>query len=93
VVKDTSAAAIVVEQLARLAVKSADELNDTARDLVLTYLPRMLNGLFGSLTAAGVLREGCFHYPKNYAKDSELMWESAYLLMALYYLKTGRVME
>jgi unsaturated chondroitin disaccharide hydrolase len=93
VVKDTSAAAIVVEQLARLAVRSADTLDTTARDLVLTYLPKMLSGLFGSLTAAGVLTEGCFNHPKSYATNSELIWGSAYLLMALYYLKSGRLLE
>ena len=93
VVKDTSASAIVVEQLARLAVKPVDELDYAARDLVKIYLPKMIDGLLQSLTPEGALKDGCFNHPKNYATNSELIWGTAYLLFALYYLKTGRVVE
>jgi hypothetical protein len=43
--------------------------------------------------ADGVLMDGCFNYLKQYATDSELIWGTAYLLFALSYLKTRRVVE
>ncbi len=93
VAKDTSAAAIVVEQLARLAIKPADMLDYAVRELIEKYLAKMIDGLLGSLTSDGVLKDGCFNHPKNYARNSELIWGNAYLLMALYYLKTAQVVE
>lgn len=95
---DTSAAAVVAEQLARVAV-----LKNPPRsaDFALSHLPTVLNGLIGRLTPIaggrqeprGMLLDGCFNQPKRYANRSELLWGTAYLLFALYYLKTGRVVE
>lgn len=87
---DTSASAIVVEQLARLAL-----LKDApaALDPVVEQLPIMLDGLLQHLDPDGRLMNGCFNQPRRYANRSELIWGTAYLLFALYYLKTGRVVE
>lgn len=92
---DTSASAIVVEQLARMAVEhdSADTRPFIDR------LEPMLDGLCRHLTPtraddtrpAGMLLDGCFNRPKRFAETHELLWGDAYLLMALYYLETGRV--
>lgn len=98
VVRDSSAAAIVVEQLARLAIRS-DLPPDAAR--VAARIGPMIDGLLEHLTlpgdgsglAPGILRDGCFNRPRDYATRSELIWGTAYLLFALYYLKTGRVVE
>jgi len=95
---DTSAAAVVVEQLARLAIL-ADPPPMAQR--ALARLPVMLEGLLARLTPttssaptpAGRLLDGCFNQPRRYAHRSELLWGTAYLLFALYYLKTGRVVE
>ncbi len=95
---DTSAAAVVVEQLARLAV--LPNLPSTAQP-ALARLQPMLDGLLAHTTPiaggiqepAGRLLDGCFNQPKRYANRSELIWGTAYLLFALYYLKTGRVIE
>jgi len=95
---DTSAAAVVVEQLARLAIR--DDLTPDAQAVVARLEP-MLDGLLEHLTLPGdgsglppgILRNGCFNRPRNYATRSELIWGTAYLLMALYYLATGRVIE
>lgn len=95
---DTSAAAVVVEQLARLAV--LEDLPRSAQPVVARLAP-MLDGLLAHLTPiaggrqqpAGMLVDGCFNQPKRYANRSELIWGTAYLLFALYYLKTGRVVE
>lgn len=95
---DTSAAAVVVEQLARIAI-----LRDrpASADFAVAHLPLMLEGLLAHLTPMpggpqsprGMLLDGCFNQRKNYATRSELVWGTAYLLFALYYLKTGRVVE
>lgn len=95
---DTSAAAIVVEQLARIAI-----LRDrpTSADFAVGHLVPMLRGLLRHLTPvaddrqrpAGMLLDGCFNQPKRYATRNELIWGTAYLLFGLYYLKTGRVVE
>lgn len=95
---DTSAAAVVVEQLARMAVKDPD-LPDARR--VAELVTPMIDGLLGHLTSRerdpdlppGILRDGCFNGPRRYADHSELIWGTAYLLFALYYLRTGRVVE
>lgn len=96
---DTSAAAVVVEQLARMAVLPT--LHPTARTATDRLAP-MLDGFLQHLTPfnessgkhpRGVLLNGCFNQPKKYANRSELIWGTAYLLFALYYLKTGRVIE
>ena len=91
---DTSASAIVVEQLARLAV--LDPLPDEARPFVARLDP-MLDGLCRHLTPLGaddrrprgMLLDGCFNRPRQVAERHELLWGDAYLLMALYYLETG----
>ncbi len=95
---DTSAAAIVAEQLARLAI--LPDLEPDAQEIAARVTP-MIDGLIGHLTLPGdssghppgILRSGCFNRPKNYATHSELIWGDAYLMFALYYLKTGRVVE
>lgn len=89
---DTSAAAIVVEQLARIAVHP--ELSQQAPDMVAT-LGTMMDGLISHLTddntpAPGRLREGCFNQPRLFANRSELVWGSAYMLFALFYLQQGK---
>lgn len=95
---DTSAAAIVAEQLARISI-----LQDLPREAqeVSELTESFIDGLLHYVTApkedgklpAGMLLEGCFNQPKQYANRSELIWGTAYLLFALYYLKTGRVVE
>lgn len=95
---DTSAAAVVAEQLSRIAV--LENLPPEAEDIAAQVTP-FIEGLLGHLTSTGdaraksrgVLLDGCFNQPKNYATRSELIWGTAYLLFALYYLKTGRVFE
>ncbi|MCL4747554.1 MAG: hypothetical protein KJZ83_19390 [Burkholderiaceae bacterium] len=96
--RDTSAAAVVVEQLARLAIRP---VQCAAVRQVAQRVTPMIDGLIANLSVpgdgsdlpAGILRNGCFNRPKQYATRSELIWGSAYLLFALYYLKTGRVVE
>ncbi|MFZ9406434.1 MAG: hypothetical protein ACO26U_04985 [Burkholderiaceae bacterium] len=102
---DTSAAAVVVEQLARLALHdnrpvasstSAASLSTPASSAtapVLERLEPMLDGLVARVDAQGRLLEGCFNQPKRYANRSELIWGSAYLLFSLYALRMGRVVE
>jgi len=95
---DTSAAAVVVEQLARMSILPG--LTSEARE-VAAYVTPMIDGLLRHLTPlddvdkrpAGMLLDGCFNQPRRYANRSELIWGTAYLLFALYYLKTGRVVE
>ena len=61
----------------------------------------MIDGLIARLTPVaggrqsprGMLLDGCFNQPRRYANRSELIWGTAYLLFALYYLRTGRVVE
>lgn len=95
---DTSASAVVAEQLARLAILK--NLPAEAR-YVASKAPAFINGLLGHLTLAGderaksdgVLLNGCMNQPKRYATRSELIWGTAYLLFSLYYLKMGTVIE
>lgn len=95
---DTSAAAVVVEQLARVAVMRE---RSRSSDFAVEHLEVMLDGLLSHLTPIpgrqqepkGMLLDGCFNQPRQYANRSELIWGTAYLLFALYYLKTGRVIE
>lgn len=95
---DTSAAAIVAEQLARLALLPNLPANAAS---VAALAPRFIDGLLRHLTPLapddarppGMLLDGCFNQPRRYANRSELIWGTAYLLFALYYLKTGRVVE
>ena len=84
---DTSASAIVVEQLARMAV---DYDNSEALEF-LDAMDPMLEALIGHIQPTGRLVNGCFNQPKEFANRSELIWGSAYLLMALSYLEEGRV--
>ena len=93
---DTSASAIVVEQLARMAVDPATPAE--ARRYV-DRLEPMLDGLCQHMTplsaddgrAEGMIVDGCFNQPKQFANHHELIWTTAYTLMALYYLETGSV--
>lgn len=93
--RDTSASAIVVEQLARMAV----EHDRPETRPFLDRLEPMLDGLCRHLTPLGpddarphgMLLDGCFNRPKRFAENHELLWGDAYLLMALYYLETGRI--
>lgn len=95
---DTSAAAVVAEQLARLAILK--DLPPQAQ-YAASKAEAFIDGLLRHLTlandprakSAGVLLDGCFNQPKRYATRSELIWGTAYLLFALYYLKMGRVVE
>ena len=66
--RDTSAAAIVAEGLARLAVQPV--LAARAPALV-ARLPPMLGGLLGHLTPDGRLVDGCFNRPRRFAERSE----------------------
>ncbi len=43
------------------------------------------------LHPTGRLVGGCFSRPGKFADKNELIWGSAYLLMALTYLQEGRV--
>ncbi len=95
---DTSASAVVVEQLARMAIR---DTRDREARRVVGHLTPMVDGLLAHLTGRddpsglppGILRNGCFNGPRKYADHSELIWGTAYLLFALYYLRTGRVVE
>lgn len=78
--KDTSAAAIVVEQLARLSLKHS--LDFLLRASLWGYLEPMIEGLLGHLMVLwgqdgqpdqDVLLDGCFNYPKQCATNSELV--------------------
>ena len=88
--RDTSAAAVVVEQLARLAIHPSARHRAAT---VLTRLEPMRDGLVAFVDAQGRLLEGCFNHPRRYATHSEVILGTAYLLFALYSLKMGRVME
>jgi unsaturated chondroitin disaccharide hydrolase len=91
---DTSASAIVIEQLARLAVQPEKALKIPD---VIDRLPGMIDGLLSHLTptnaedlrSPGRLLNGCFNQPRRFASHSELIWGTAYLLFGLFYLKTG----
>lgn len=90
--RDSSAAAIVVEQLARLAV--LDPVPEAARPLVARLEP-MLERLAERVTPIdagdkrprGMLLEGCFNRPKRFADRAELVWGDFYLLSALHCLE------
>ncbi len=92
---DTSASAIVVEQLARIAVQPEKA---KAVPHIVDRLAPMIDGLVAHLTPthakderpSGMLLDGCFNQPREFANRSELVWGSAYLLYALYYLRTQR---
>jgi len=91
---DTSASAIVVEQLARMAIDP-----DTPADTrpYVDRLEPMLEGLCQHMTPMtendgrpdGMIIDGCFNQPKVFANRHELIWSTAYTLMALYYLERG----
>ncbi len=89
--RDTSAAAIVVEQLARMAVEArGDALAGEVAEFT-DHLEPMLEALAEHVRPTGRLVDGCFNRPRGFAQDSELIWGTAYLLMALCYLEEGRV--
>lgn len=89
--RDSSAAAIVAESLARLTV-IADLPSEAAP--VTERLAPLIDGLCARLTPLddtdkrprGMLLEGCFNRPKRFADDAELIWGDCYLLFALHCL-------
>jgi len=91
---DTSAAAIVVEQLARLSV--CDDRAPEAKRM-LQYLDPMLEELVGHVTPVdtqddrprGMLLDGCFNRPRRFADHHELIWGDFYLLSALHAIDQG----
>ena len=91
---DTSALAIVVAQLARLAV--LDSIPDDVQYFV-DYLEPMLDGLATHLTPlsdddqrpGGMLLDGCFNHVKDFANRHELIWGDFFMLEALYCLERG----
>lgn len=94
---DTLAAAIMLEQLARV---QAGEVRDKgAAAPFLARLKPMIEGLCAHLTPLapddmrprGMLVDGCFNQPRDLANRSELISGNANLLMALSCLETGRV--
>ena len=85
--RDTSASAIVIEQLARMAV---DPRAEAFREFT-NRLEPMIAALAGHIAPRGRLVDGCFNRPKRFAENSELIWGTAYLLMALSYLEEGEV--
>ena len=89
---DTSASAIVVEQLARIAIHSS--LSSRSGYWV-DLMHQMLGGLIDRLVYsksgdAARLVDGCFNQPRKFANRSELIWGTAYLLFALSYLREDR---
>jgi len=91
---DTSALAIVVAQLARLAVFG--NIPDDVQYFV-DYLDPMLDGLLTHMTPlseddkrpAGMLLDGCFNNVKSFANRHELIWGDFFVLEALYCLERG----
>ncbi len=91
---DTSALAIVVAQLARLAV--IEKIPSEVQYFV-DYLNPMLDGLSkhitplfeGDIRPAGMLLDGCFNNVKSFANRHELVWGNFFLLEALYCLERG----
>ena len=97
--KDFLATAIVCEQLARLAVK--DPLHPLAQEYIAILTP-MLEGLLAvlnpfvddnSIGEPGRLATGYGESPDDHHTASEVTWVTACLLFALYYLKTGWLVE
>ncbi len=84
--RDSSASAILAEQLARMAVA---ENASAFRDFT-CHLDPMLEALLPHIRPTGRLVDGCFNRPRGVAERNELIWGSAYLLMALSYLEEGR---
>lgn len=88
---DTSAASIVAESLARLAVIA--DLPDEATTATDRLAP-LLDGLVARLTPVdgndarprGMLLDGCFNHPRRFADRNELIWGDCYLLFALHCL-------
>lgn len=91
---DSSAAAILAESIARLAVLSPEP--SEASD-VLAKLEPLLDALVARLTPVdaedsrppGMLLDGCFNRPARVADDAELLWGDFYLLSALHCLERG----
>jgi hypothetical protein len=94
--KDLLAAGIVVEQLARLAVKNPEHV--LAQECIALLLP-MLEGLLAILfpldeddaAATGPLAPEFMDFPEESTAGGEVTFTIGCLLFALYYLKTGRV--
>lgn len=94
--KDLLAASIVIEQLARLAVKNPE---DALAQECIALLSPMLEGLLAILfpldeddaTATGPLAPKFMDFPEDSTAGDEVTFTIACLLFALYYLKTRRV--
>ena len=91
---DTSALAIVVAQLARLAV--LESIPESVQYFV-DYLEPMLAGLSAHMTPlsnddkrpVGMVLDGCFNHVKDFANYHELIWSDFFMLEALYCLERG----
>jgi unsaturated chondroitin disaccharide hydrolase len=87
--RDSSAAAILAESLARLAVRA-----DLPAAAAVARLAPLLDGLMARLTPEGdadrrprgMLLDGCFNHPRHVADRHELIWGDCYLLFALHCL-------
>jgi len=92
--RDTAAAAIVAEALARLSV--IDDLSDAAAALA-GKLDLLVDGLAARVTPqsgddarpGGMLLDGCANKPKGAATRHELIWGDYHLYAALHCLDAG----
>jgi hypothetical protein len=92
--RDSSAAAILAEALARLSV--IDGLPDAARALT-ERLDPLIDGLAAKVTPQspddarppGMLLEGCANAPQGAATQHELVWGDYHLYAALHCLDVG----
>ena len=87
--RDSSAAAILAESLARLAViadlpQEAREATDRLEPLIDGLLARMTPLDGADTRPAGMLLDGCFNRPRRFADHDELIWGDCYLLFALH---------
>ncbi|MDH3235387.1 MAG: hypothetical protein OEQ29_17845 [Alphaproteobacteria bacterium] len=92
--RDTAAAAVLAEALARLSV--IENLPDDARAMI-EQLDLLVDNLTARVTQqeadsgrpAGMLLEGCANKPKGAAVRHELLWGDYHLYAALHCLDTG----
>lgn len=92
---DTSALAIVVEQLARMKVLGLGgetiDYTDRLEPMLDSLIDRMTPMSKDDNRPRGMIVDGCFNMPRHFAERNELIWTTAYTLMALYYLETSKV--
>ncbi len=91
---DTSAAAIVAAQLARLAVlpsvpPEVSYFSDHCEPFIEGLCRHLTPVASGDARPAGMLVDGCFNHVKRFADRHELLWGDFYLLEALYCLQRG----